>query len=112
MRMNTLESEREQLRNNLKQAVRNCQTIKIGNRLINSSFKIKPLGFLDFTEEKYKDGIHLFRMESSIEIINNDGDKIEDTCTISFYARIKGINVEIYNNLITTEGNLIPYNWK
>lgn len=110
--MNTAESEKEQLRNNLKLAVRNCKTLKIGNRQINSSFKIKPLGFLDFTEEKYKDGLHPFRMDSSIEIINNDGDKIEDSCTIIFYACIKGVNVEIENNLITTEENLIPYNWK
>lgn len=109
--MNTPESEKEQLRNNLKQAVRDCQAIKIDNRQINSLFKIRPLGFLDFTEEKYKDGVHPIRMDSSIEIINNDGDKIEDSCTISFYARIEGTNVEIENHLIIAEQNCIPYNW-
>lgn len=103
MQMDAHDSEKEQLRNNLKQAVINSKMLKIGSRQLHSLFKIKPSSFLDFTEGKYKDGVHTFRMNSSVEITNNNGDIIENPCVIHFDARIEGINVEIENNLIIAE---------
>lgn len=109
--MDAHDSEKEQLRKNLKQAVINSKMLKIGSRQLHSSFKIKPSSFLDFTEEKYKDGVHPFRMGSTIEIINRIGESLQSHCNIHFDARIEETKVEIVNNLIIAEQDLIPYNW-
>ncbi len=113
--MNTNNSEKERLQNNLMQAVRNCPKLKVGSRLLDSSFKIIPLQFLDFTEDKYEDGTHSYRMGASIKITYDKGEeilKIEIPCDIHFDARINGTDVDIEYGMIIAEGNILPLNWK
>jgi len=104
--------EKELLLSNLKKAVIKCTKLKIGSRPLVSSFSITPKSFLDFTEEKYKDGIHSFRMDAYVEIANNDGDSISDNCTIHFSAQIEGTDVEIVDELVVGENCFIPSSWE
>ena len=106
--MKAVDSDKELLQNNIMQAVRKCQTLKVGNHKINSSFKITTHGFLDFTDNKYEDGSHSYRMDSTITIKNIDGDIIEERCDIHFDAAIKGTDAEIINGLIIADKNIIP----
>ena len=99
------------LKENLKTAVRNCQILKVGHRQLESSFKLSLYDFTDFTDDKYEDGSHSYKMNSSIKIENKDGDTIEKQCEIHFDARIDGTNVEIEHGLIIAERNIIPMNW-
>ena len=113
--MKTLDSEKAQLKANLKDAVMNCQVLKVGRRTFNkqtSPFNISHYNYLDFTEEKYQDGGHSYRLDAYIEITNKNGEIIGERCDIHFYARIDGANVEIENDLIIVEKNIIPMNWE
>lgn len=112
MRMKTKDSEKDLLKDNLKKAVKNCQKLKVGNHQLEYSFKLSLHDFTDFTDDKYEDGRHSYRMNSSIKIENKDGDIIEESCEIHFDARIDGTKVEIENDLIIADRNIIPMNWE
>ena len=105
------DSEKKLLQDNLMQAVKNCSKLMIGNRQLTSSFKITLCNFLDFIEDKYKDGVHSYRMDSSIKITKDNGENFEESCNIHFDAEIKGTDVEIKNGLVTAERDFIPLNW-
>lgn len=110
-----MDSEKEQLKANLKEAVRNCQEMKVGKHKLNkldSSFKITLYNFLDFTEDKYKDGNHSYKLDACVEISNKNGLTREERCEIHFDARIDGTVVEIENDLIIVDKNIIPMNWE
>lgn len=110
--MESNDSEKTALQDNLIQAVKDCPLLKVGSRkLESSSFRIMPQLFLDFTEDKYEDGIHSYRMGASIKVINNDGDYIEEQCDIHFDAQIVGTDVDILNGLVIAERNIIPLNY-
>jgi len=94
------------------QAVQKCQILKVGNRDIYSSFKITTYKFYDFTDDKYEDGSHSYRMDSIITIENNDGDIIEERCDIHFDAEVKGTDAEIKHGIIIAERNIIPIDFK
>ena len=106
-----INSEKEQLRSNLKSAVCNCKKLKIGNHCLKSSFVIKVNLLNDLTEDKYQDGIHSYNMDCSIKINNNKGDCIEERCDIHFDAQIKGTDVDIVNGIVIVDRNFIPYNF-
>ena len=107
--MKNVDSEKELLQENLKQAVRNCKELKIGNRKLSSSFRITIHSFVDFTEEKYEDGTHSFNIDTTIKIENKRGESIEERSNIHFDARIEGTKVEIVNGIIFTDKDFIPY---
>lgn len=106
-----INSEKEQLRSNLKNAVCNCKKLKIGNHCLESSFVIKVNSFNDLTEDKYQDGIHSYNMDCSIKINNNKGDSIEERCDIHFDAQIKGTDVDIINGTVFADRVFIPFNF-
>ncbi len=111
--MKTIDSEKALLKEKLKKAVRGCQEIMVGSRKLSSSFKLTPKDFLDFTDDKYVDGSHSYKMSASVEIKNKDGDSIEEEgCDIHFDARIDGTDIEIINRLIIVDRNIIPINWE
>lgn len=109
--MKANDSEKTTLQDNLKQAVKECPKLKADNRQLTSSFEISPLIFLDFTDDKYEDGLHSYRMDTLIKIINKNGDYYEEKCVIHFDARIKGTDVEIVNEMVIGENIIIPSNW-
>jgi hypothetical protein len=108
--MEAVNSDKDLLQINIMQAIQKCQTLKVGNRNINSSFKITTHRFLDFTDNKYEDGSHSYKMDSTIRIENSDG-YIEDNCEIHFDAAIKGTDAEIINGLIIADKDFIPINF-
>lgn len=71
--MDTHDSEKDIIRDNYKQAVRYCQLLKIGSR-------------------QYKDGVHSFRMNYSIDFTNMNGDCFQNHCDLRYNAKIKGTN--------------------
>jgi hypothetical protein len=109
--MKANDSEKTTLQDNLKQAVKECPKLKINNRQLTSSFKISPRTFLDFTDDKYEDGLHSYRMDTSIKTIAKNGEEHEEKCEIHFDAHIKGTDVEIVNEMVIGENFFIPSGW-
>ena len=107
--MKKADSEKERLKDNLKQSVRNCKVLKVGGRKLDSFFTITIHSFVDFTEEKYEDGTHSFKIDTTIKIENKRGESIEERSDIHFDARIEGTKVEIVNGIIFTDKDFIPY---
>lgn len=108
--METKEFEKTLLQDNLKQAVRNCKVLKVDHRQLSASFRITSLSFLDFTEDKFKNGIHSYRMDSSIEITSKNSDVIETNCVIRFDASITGTDVQLISDMVIAENFAIPLN--
>lgn len=107
--MTGIESDKEKLRDNLKQAVRNCKKLKIGHRVFNTSFCITTHSFLDFTEEKYEDGIHSYKIDSTVSIKDINGNELEERCDIHFDAHIIETNAIIMNGMVFADRDFIPH---
>ena len=104
--MKECDKEKEIIKKNLAQAVINCKKLKFTNCSIESSFKVVFKSFLDFTEGKYYDGEHPFRVDVSIEITNSYGKRIEPS-TASYTAFINGTDVTIENETLNIDKNII-----
>lgn len=110
--METNESQKVVLKNNLVQAVKTCGKLKVGSHLLNSSFTITNLSLLDFTENKFEDGEHAYEMDANVELKSKDGNSIQNHCKIHFCAQIKGTDVEIEHGMIIADGFSVPYGWE
>ena len=104
-----INSEKEQLQDNLKNAVCNCEKLKIGKYCLKSSFAIKVHSFKNLTDEKYEDGKHLYKIDCTIDISNNKGEYIEERCGIHFDAQIRGTDVKIINGTVLADKDFIPF---
>lgn len=103
MRMKAIDSDKKQLYDNLIKAVCNCQKLKIGHRNLDSSFTIVAHSFLDFTDEKYEDGSHSYRMDATIKIEDKNGGYIEESCDIHFEAQIDGTKAIIEHGIVIVD---------
>ncbi len=102
--MKSNDSKKALLEKNLKEAVENCQKLKLGHLLLNSpSFKIISPSLLNMTAKDYLDGNHFYNMDANIEIKNEIGDKQEQNYSIHFNAIIDGVNVKIENEIIIAD---------